>query len=67
MSDILYERPLAGGPSVRIRRTSPNERMVVWYEPRLGLEVKRDWVRFATHPFGPGTHRMEMLSYAIKN
>ena len=51
----------------RIRRTSPNDRMVVWYEPRLGLEVKRDWVRFATHPFGPGTHRMEMLSYAITN
>jgi len=51
----------------RIRRTSPNDRMVVWYEPKLGLEVKRDWERFATHPSGPGTHQMEMLSYVIKN
>jgi hypothetical protein len=51
----------------RILRTGPNDRMVVWYEPKLGLEVKRDWERYATHPFGPGTHRMEMLSYVIKN
>jgi hypothetical protein len=51
----------------RILRTGPNDRMVVWYEPKLGLEVKRDWERFATHPFGPGTHQMEMLSYALKN
>ena len=51
----------------RIRRSSPNDRYVVWYDPVLGLEVKRDWERFATHPFGVGTHQMEMVSYAIKN
>jgi len=53
----------------RIRRTSPDDRdrYVVWYEPKLGLEVKRDWERYATHPWGVGTHQMEMLSYTIKN
>ena len=51
----------------RIRRTSPDDRYVVWYEPKLGLEVKRDWERYATHPLGIGTHQMEMLSYTIKN
>lgn len=51
----------------RIRRTGPNDRMVVWYEPKLGLEVKRDWERYATHPSGPGTFQMEMLSHALKN
>jgi hypothetical protein len=51
----------------RIRRTSPDDRYVTWYEPRLGLEVKRDWERYATHPLGIGTHQMEMLSYTIKN
>ena len=51
----------------RIRRTSPDDRYVTWYEPILGLEVKRDWKRFATHPAGSGTHQMQMLSYNIKN
>jgi len=51
----------------RIRRTSPDDRYVIWYEPKLGLEVKRDWERYATHPLGIGTHQMEMLSYTIKN
>ncbi|HKS06534.1 MAG TPA: hypothetical protein VJR92_09505 [Gemmatimonadaceae bacterium] len=37
MSDILYERPLAGGPSVRIRRTSPEGETPV----RAVLEVDR--------------------------
>ena len=40
---------------------------MIWYEPKLGLEVKRDWERYATHPLGIGTHQMEMLSYTIKN
>jgi len=51
----------------RIRRTSLDDRYVIWYEPKLGLEVKRDWERYATHPLGTGTHQMEMLSYTIKN
>ena len=33
----------------------------------LVREVKRDWERYATHPFGPGTNQTEMLSYVIKN
>ena len=41
--------------TLRILRTSPNDRYVVWYEPKLGLEVKRDWERYGTHPFGIGT------------
>jgi hypothetical protein len=51
----------------RIRRTSPDDRYVTWYEPKLGIEVKRDWERYATHPLGIGTHQMEMLSHTIKN
>src|SRR5262245_13670352 len=30
-----------------IRRSSPNDRYMVWYEPALGPEVKRDWERYA--------------------
>lgn len=35
--------------------------------PMLGLEVKTDWQRHATHPLGVGTYQMEAISYAIKN
>jgi hypothetical protein len=49
----------------RIRRTSPRDRYVVWYEPALGIEVKRDWERFASHPDGPGSNKLELLSYKI--
>jgi hypothetical protein len=49
----------------RIRRTSPHDRYVVWYEPILGIEVKRDWERFASHPDGLGTNQMELLSHTI--
>jgi hypothetical protein len=52
----------------RIRRsTSPRDTFVHWYEPRLGVEVKRDWERFEGHMLGAGTYQMEMLSHAIKN
>ena len=37
MTNILYERPLASGPSVRIRRTSPEGAQPV----RAVLEVDR--------------------------
>jgi hypothetical protein len=50
----------------RIRLMSPHQRYVVWYEPKLGMEMKIDWERFAAHPFGVGTYQMEALSYAIK-
>jgi len=50
----------------RIRLMSPNQRYVIWYEPKLGLELKIDWERFAAHPFGVGTYQMEALSYSIK-
>jgi len=59
--------PAGSFKTFRIRRTSPHDRYVIWYEPELGLEVKRDWERYATHPFGPGANQMEMLSYVIKN
>jgi hypothetical protein len=59
--------PAGAFKTFRIRRTSPDDRYVIWYEPKLGLEVKRDWERYATHPFGTGTHQMEMLSNTIKN
>jgi hypothetical protein len=49
----------------RIRRTSPHDHYVVWYEPVLGIEVKRDWERYANHPDGPGTNQMELLAYSI--
>jgi hypothetical protein len=59
--------PAGSFKTFRIRRTNPHDRYVIWYEPKLGLEVKRDWERYATHPLGPGTNQMEMLSYVIKN
>ena len=49
----------------RIRRTSPHDHYIVWYEPMLGIEIKRDWERYANHPDGPGTNQMELLSYSI--
>jgi len=50
----------------RIRFMSQHTRYVVWYEPKLGMEMKRDWERLAAHPFGVGTHQMEAISYTIK-
>jgi hypothetical protein len=50
----------------RVLRSSPNGRFVVWFAPELGIEVKHDWERFSTHPIGPGTRQMELLSYTIK-
>src|SRR5262245_59177665 len=41
----------------RILRTAPHDRSLVWYEPKLALEVKRDWERYATHPLAPGRTR----------
>jgi hypothetical protein len=51
----------------RIRRNSPHDHdhYIVWYEPVLGIQVKHDWERYANHPEGPGTNRMELLSHSI--
>ena len=50
----------------RIRFVTPQQRYVVWYEPKLGMEIKRGHERYAAHPFGVGTHQMEAISYAVK-
>jgi len=50
----------------RTRRTSRDGRFVVWFSPELGIEVKHDWERFSTHPIGPGTRQMELVSYNMK-
>jgi len=51
----------------RIQLVTPEQREVRWYEPRLGMIIKRDWERYAANPFGVGTFQMEALSYSIKN
>ena len=52
--------------TLRVRFATPQQHYVVWYEPKLGMEIKRDWERSAAHPFGVGTHQMEAISYTIK-
>ena len=51
----------------RIQLVTPEKREVRWYEPKLGMEMKRDWERLAAHPSGAGAQQMEAISYAIKN
>lgn len=46
-----------------IKFVTPEQREVRWYEPKLGMIIKRDWERYAAHPFGAGTHQMEAISY----
>ena len=50
----------------RIQFVTPEQREVRWYEPKLGMEIKRDWERYATHRSGVGTLQIEAISYAIK-
>jgi hypothetical protein len=38
----------------------------VWFDPGLGIEVKRDWERFASHRLGSGTNKLELLSHDVK-
>jgi hypothetical protein len=59
--------PAGAFKTFRISRISPNFRYLSWYEPTLGLEVKIDFERNATHTLGVGTYQMEMISYTIKN
>ena len=59
--------PAGAFKTFRISRISPNFRYISWYEPKLGLEVKIDFERNASHPLGVGAYQMEMLSYTIKN
>jgi len=62
-----FEEIIAGSlKTFRVLRTSPVGGFVVWFAPELGIEVKHDWERFATHPIGPGTRQMELLSHPIK-
>ena len=50
----------------QMRRDGPDDRYVVWFDPELGLEVKRDWERFASHRLGSGTNKLELLSHDVK-
>jgi hypothetical protein len=50
----------------RIRRESPVDHLVHWYNPELGLEMKRQWARFSGHRAGPGTNDREVVSYEVK-
>ena len=58
--------PAGAFKTFRIRRDSPDDRYVVWFDPGLGIEVKRDWERFASHRLGSGTNKLELLSHDVK-
>jgi hypothetical protein len=59
--------PAGAFKTFRIRRDSPDDRYVIWFDPELGLEVKRDWERFTSHRLGSGTNQLELTSYSIKS
>ena len=66
--EVFEEVATPGGifKSFRIRRDGPDDRYIVWFNPELGVEVKRVWERFSSHRLGPGTNEMELDSYNIK-
>jgi hypothetical protein len=66
--EVIEEATTPAGvfKTFRIRRDSPDDRYVVWFDPELGIEVKRDWERFASHRLGSGTNKFELLSHDVK-
>jgi hypothetical protein len=66
--EVIEEATTPAGvfKTFRIRRDSPDDRYVVWFDPELGIEVKRDWERFASHRLGSGTNKLELLSHDVK-